>query len=144
MVVLSHSHHRVGSIPILTSHGPASRPETTHETQRGVQRLFMLACAHSDFHASNSGVFVVTAWSIRQLCLTRYRLPIQRLVIAVGIPRIAHCLPWLRSAKSDAGTSSLKTTWELRSRFEMTKPPDSSTVEIKALAEITTLPHDME
>lgn len=31
-----------------------------------------------------------------------------------------------------------------RSRFKMTKEPDSSTVEIKALAEITTLPHDME
>jgi hypothetical protein len=102
----------------------------------------MLACAHSDFHASNSGVLSSRDGQSGK-CVS-LATGVQWLVIAVDIhvPRIAHCLPWLRSAKWDAGTSSLKTTWELRSRFEMTKQPDSSTVEIKALAEITTLPHE--
>jgi hypothetical protein len=78
--------------------------------------------AHSDFYASDSGVL-----SSRELQsgnrVSLATTGVQWLVIAVGISRIAECLPWLPSAKWDAGTSSLKTTWVSCSRSEMTRCP---------------------
>jgi hypothetical protein len=56
-----------------------------HKTERVVQRLFMLACAHSDSHASNSGVF--SSRDVQTGSCVSLATGVQWLVIAVGIPR---------------------------------------------------------
>jgi hypothetical protein len=80
-------------IPISTSRSTRPHIRRQHKTERVVQRLFMLACAHSDSHASNSGVF--SSRHVQSGNCVSLATGVQWLVIAVDMPRVADCLPWL-------------------------------------------------